>query len=349
MKELLLSICIPVYNKLDVFKETFESIYNASKLHANRLEIIISDDFSSDDYETYVSSIIKEYKEVTIRYNKNLKNLGMANNFIKCVELSKGEFCWILGSDDFIHPNSVSNILDKFLNHPKLEFIALRLSYLDLCDFYNLENGFSKIKEINYNSSDIRGKANFESQLILFDKLLLPEYGNIMLRSLPACIFKRELWLKHTFDSKNTSGFATNIDNTYPHCSVFAKNFLGKEVYYISEATIISGEGTRDWAGSKFYDGYLPIIFYKISLDVIDNYKKNGCNKSVVRVCKKNIATIIGDNWHLIKKYKKSGGLLKNSEYFNLKDTYKRVWLVSSFQKPVIKGCIKKIIKAIFR
>ena len=87
---MLLSICIPSFNRLDCLNNCLNSILISSKNVDNfEFEVCISDNFS----EKNPIHIVEEYKkELNIVFNRNNKNLGFAQNAIETLKLSKGKY-----------------------------------------------------------------------------------------------------------------------------------------------------------------------------------------------------------------------------------------------------------------
>ena len=104
-----LSICIPTYNRSMALDEALLSISNQINLFNDEVEVIISDNSSTDN----TSEIVNKYKHKinNIIYNINELNIGADKNFLKAVSLASGEFCMILGSDDALAPNFLRKIL----------------------------------------------------------------------------------------------------------------------------------------------------------------------------------------------------------------------------------------------
>jgi glycosyltransferase involved in cell wall biosynthesis len=90
-----ISICIPTFNRSDLLKKTLLSAANQT---VKPWEVIVVDNYSSDDTQKVVS----EFKE--IKYFRNKVNLGMIDNWNRCIELSSGDFLTLLHSDDLISP-----------------------------------------------------------------------------------------------------------------------------------------------------------------------------------------------------------------------------------------------------
>ena len=62
------------------------------------LKIIISDDSSNDVIHNYV----KKIKLSNLIYNKNVKNLGVANNWNKLLKESNSKYFMFIHHDDYI-------------------------------------------------------------------------------------------------------------------------------------------------------------------------------------------------------------------------------------------------------
>lgn len=105
----LVSICIPTYNAAEFFEPCLQSAL--SQTYTN-LEILISDDGSTDD----TLSIIKRYQlqYPQIRFVQNT-NRGMVNNWNNCIIESRGEWVKYLFQDDILKPECVQIMLENCL------------------------------------------------------------------------------------------------------------------------------------------------------------------------------------------------------------------------------------------
>jgi abequosyltransferase len=108
----VLSICIPTYNRCNYLVETLESILLQL---TPAVEIVISDNASTDDTASAVSDYVKKYDN--IRYSCAEKNCGPDANFLRVVSLARGEYCWLLSDDDTIKPGAVETILMEIQGH----------------------------------------------------------------------------------------------------------------------------------------------------------------------------------------------------------------------------------------
>ena len=120
---MLLSICIPNYNRKNCLKNCLNSILISKKISKLSFEVCISDNCSDENIE----DIILEYsKNLNIKFKKNSENLGLGRNIIESVAMASGKFVWILGNDDLILSNSLSE-LETFRKIWKLRFFLYQL------------------------------------------------------------------------------------------------------------------------------------------------------------------------------------------------------------------------------
>ena len=108
-----LSICIPTYNRGGYIGSTIESIVTQ---YNDMVEIIISDNCSTDNTEQVVQQYQQQFKR--IYYSIWDKNVGADRNFLKVIELAHGEYCWFMGSDDVVQPYALAHVLMQLDKHP---------------------------------------------------------------------------------------------------------------------------------------------------------------------------------------------------------------------------------------
>lgn len=124
MKHSVLSICIPIYNRKDFLVRQFEQCMKCKDLFKEKVHLYISDNCSSQN----LAAVAEEYRQkgLIFEFDRNEENIGPDANFIKCFNNAKGEYTWLLGSDDIPVDGFISDlvgILEKgnleylFLNH----------------------------------------------------------------------------------------------------------------------------------------------------------------------------------------------------------------------------------------
>ena len=109
-----LSICIPTYNRRQTLKECLDHLLPQVERN-NEVEVIVSDNASSDDTE----SLVKEYMEYHhhLKYFKNQRDLGLDGNVIACIEHASGDYISFFSDDDIALPGTFKCVLDSIANH----------------------------------------------------------------------------------------------------------------------------------------------------------------------------------------------------------------------------------------
>lgn len=106
---MLLSICIPSYNRPNELKRLLNSI--DSKMY-DKIEILVCEDCSPKRDE--ITEIINEYKSTSkykLVYHKNSINFGYDKNLQQCIKYANGEYIVFMGDDDVFLPGAIDNIL----------------------------------------------------------------------------------------------------------------------------------------------------------------------------------------------------------------------------------------------
>ena len=129
----MISVCIPTYNYGHFLPETIQSVL--SQTYKN-FELIIVDNCSMDDTSDIVARFQKE--DPRIMYRRNGTNLGMAENWNRCLEYATGEYIKILCADDLLEPTCLEACLNALECHPEVALVAgMRI----LTDAYLRETG----------------------------------------------------------------------------------------------------------------------------------------------------------------------------------------------------------------
>lgn len=105
----LLSICIPTYNRADILNDTLISLTQDPDF-SDKVEVVISDNCSTDNTETIVNEFIKRFDNII--YSKNLENVKDAN-FFKVLSLGKGKYLKLINDTIKFNNGMLKFILDK--------------------------------------------------------------------------------------------------------------------------------------------------------------------------------------------------------------------------------------------
>jgi glycosyltransferase involved in cell wall biosynthesis len=106
--KILLSICIPTYNRAEYLKRCITSIISQDNFNSNEVEVLISDNASPDNTEQVVKLFQDKFSN--IKYIKNEVNVGLERNILNLLKSFNGEYCFILTDDDMLLPNSLTKL-----------------------------------------------------------------------------------------------------------------------------------------------------------------------------------------------------------------------------------------------
>lgn len=119
------SIVVPVYSRTLELCELLDSILNLERMPH---EVILCEDCSPERIKIrlLVERMVPKFSAqgISLVYIENKKNLGFDGNLRKCIESAKSDWALILGNDDVLLPNALSE-LDSFLcKYPQAKIVS---------------------------------------------------------------------------------------------------------------------------------------------------------------------------------------------------------------------------------
>lgn len=267
---MLLSICIPTYNRTKLLDNCLNSILISSKNVSNfDFEVCISDNFSEED----PSEIVNKYKkDLKIIFNRNKKNVGFALNAIETLKLSNGKYAWLIGSDDLILSNTLSELKNIFESNNDVEFFYVNSYYLNSKFLENYPHPFNSLELNNMNLEPL---SKFkENKRVNFWEVINPNVSWEFLISIYLCIFNRQMWLDgldcvNQRDIEDTRVWST-FDNTCLNGKVISTVFKDKKSFIFSEPLSVNFIGEREW--TSLYD-FVEIVRIP---ELLDYYRSQG-------------------------------------------------------------------------
>lgn len=104
----LLSICIPTFNREGFLRECLASI-QVEGFDA-QVEVVVSDNASTDN----TLAVLEEFhRRLPLRWVVQETNIGADRNFDAVVAFARGEYCWLLGSDDVVAIEAIGKLLSS--------------------------------------------------------------------------------------------------------------------------------------------------------------------------------------------------------------------------------------------
>jgi glycosyltransferase involved in cell wall biosynthesis len=155
---MLLSICIPSYNRPDSLLQLLKSVDASPDL----IEIVIAEDAAP--LREVVRSKVQEFKNMSnyeIYYHENAQNLGYDANLRNLIVLAKGEFVLFMGDDDLFKPNALQEYLS---------FLHFHKNYNYILRSYEIEHANGGIETFKYFSKTTILEAGDTSACFLFKR-----------------------------------------------------------------------------------------------------------------------------------------------------------------------------------
>lgn len=200
------TIMIPTYNQSQYIEQAIQS---AQQIKYENLEIIVSDDNSTDDTEEVVSKFLDDER---IKYFKNEPNLGRVANYRKTLyEYATGDYVLNLDGDDWLEETEFIPLAVKLMveNENISCVFGDRTNYNEQTDSYQL---FSNAKK-SFVQTVMDGNEFF---------IKLPEigfhFGHL------SCLYKRDLAIKMNFYS---------LDILSADSESIAKLYINNKIGYI--------------------------------------------------------------------------------------------------------------------
>lgn len=224
-----LSFCIPTYNRANYIGETLDSIINQSD---DSIEIVICDNASTDNTEEVVRQAKLRFPNIT--YYRWPKNMGADLNYLKTVELAKGEFCWFLGSDDVIKKDAIARIKEEILENNDIY----------LCSEYFCDRKLKPYAKHYLLPEKIPSRVfNLSTHDELLEYFQLAQSHSALFGYLSSIIFKREKWESIVYDNSYTG-------TLYSHMfMLFSFIEIGCSLKYIREPLVYWRSGNDSFGG----------------------------------------------------------------------------------------------------
>jgi len=226
-KKPLLSICIPTYNRAEYLDKSLASIVTQKEFHKEDVEVVISDNASTDNTEEIVRNYQNQYKNII--YSKNTENVFEKNHPI-VIGNAHGIFRKLCNDTIIFNSNAIQYMLntinENILNRPILFFLN-KSNKRRKKEKYNVTSFDSFLKISSFWTTWIGGFGIWEEDFeIITDKFegcsLFLWHTKILLelvaKKKTGVIDNRQLFLIQAVFKK---------DLTYGLFNVFYNNYLG--------------------------------------------------------------------------------------------------------------------------
>lgn len=266
---MLLSICIPTYNRHKYLNNCLNSIYISKiKNKKFKFQVCISDS-SKDNLSRKIS---KNYSsKFQIKYKKNKKKLSFAKNYIEVVKMAKGEFIWVIGDDEILKPIAFLELENIFRKNKDVDFFYINSNFLNSNYFFKYPQPFNSF--LLPKKLETFSKIKKDKKVNFFD-LIDQKVSWDFLLGIFQCIYKRKKFLNKLFliDKKqiNKKGVWSTLENTCFYIKIYAAAFKNSLAYIKSKPILVSSYGHKNW--NNMYD-FIKIVRIP---ELLFFYKKNG-------------------------------------------------------------------------
>lgn len=120
-----LTICIPTYERAEELDRQLAWLHAETRGREHDLEVLVSDNCSSDHTPEIVAAWAERFAPVTFRSQRHPENIGWMRNFSSCYETADGRYCWLVGDDDKVDPGAVEKVLSVIDLDPELSLLYL--------------------------------------------------------------------------------------------------------------------------------------------------------------------------------------------------------------------------------
>ncbi len=125
---LLLTIGLPTFNRAPQLEAQLAWLSMARKVLESQVEVIISDNCSSDETPAVISRWRATHSDHNVRVNRNSFNVGAVRNIVSCIEAAKAPHVWVVGDDDVIGDDAILTVISTLREDPKLALLVLNFS-----------------------------------------------------------------------------------------------------------------------------------------------------------------------------------------------------------------------------
>lgn len=187
MKEIKISVILPVYNSEKVISRTIESII---KQTYNNIELIIIDDGSIDNSGKICEEYAKSYD--MIKYI-NIENNGVSNARNIGIQNATGNYIMFIDSDDEYYINTIEKVVSELNKNENLELVVFSYDRIHI--------NKNKTKQMRTEAIDIK---NGKDKNVFIEEL----QKKCLFNQIWNKVFKRDMLLNSNikFDTNISSG-----------------------------------------------------------------------------------------------------------------------------------------------
>lgn len=182
-KKPILSICFPVYNRIEPLEITLSAVLEQiDKIKNHGIEVVVSVNPSEDGDKSVINFVNGLQDKYEFKLNINSINIGPVNNMKIAIEMAKGKYIWMIGDDDLIIEGGVNKIYSILCDYPDVSWVFMNSARLN----GRLQDRTSKISGMSINKGETGYFKNGKKKIIdmhkKIDGSILFSTANIYLR-----------------------------------------------------------------------------------------------------------------------------------------------------------------------
>ena len=174
----MLSIAIPTYNRNQILHDNLAHLLPQFTPDVRaRCQLLILDNCSPTPVEETLRPLLAKFPDVPVEIVRNIANVGANANIVRCIEVCKTPWVWVLGDDDTPHPDAISTILEcadrnpdcVLLNFATDEHRAQTMNVQglrELADAMDTSADLPWISSSVYRADELRRQLNFGYQYL---------------------------------------------------------------------------------------------------------------------------------------------------------------------------------------
>ena len=126
-----LSVCISTYNRAAWLSTALRNIMSLYPEPIDGVEFVICDNASPDATPDAARDFLMRPDAV---FRRNPVNVGMLGNLRETARAANGDYVWIVGDDDLLHPGAIERVLGALDHHPESALVYLNYAYTSVSD-----------------------------------------------------------------------------------------------------------------------------------------------------------------------------------------------------------------------
>jgi glycosyltransferase involved in cell wall biosynthesis len=267
-RNVLLSICIPTFNRCRYLKVSAAYWLEQLGPFAGRAELIIADNGSEDGTVEWLRSSGAGTK---FQMNERGRNIGFNASVYDLVSHhATGEFVWVCGDDDYLNPGGLTEVMRALEGHREQDHFHLNTQFIPNDHLPDLE------REDPRQSSHIHlSGADFSSGTVARTSEIVGRNGEDF-SGLYSSIWRRTMALEALSGEFVTVEPFHSLGATLPY-AVFVARYRLQQVCFCIGTPVLTVSHSVSWPQ------YASLFRLKIRPDLCDLYEKNGVLAAALR------------------------------------------------------------------